>query len=360
MYSSFAQNPQSVSLNIGNNAPGLRVNEWLKGNPIQAFEKGKIYVLEFWATWCKPCIAAMPHVSALARQYRNKIEVLGIDVYEKNTPLEKIKSFMNNMGDLMDYSVAADKNKFMETYWVKASGNEGIPKTIIVNEDGKVAWIGHPKELEQVVPKILDYTWDIKQASTKWNFDKYLANLDDSLNYELMIYRGDDFKQDYIGKPDAALLAINEIIRKEPGLKYAPFIGYNTFSSLIKTNTQKAYEYGKVTMVTPTYEAPAFEAIIGAIDSYSDKLNLPAEIYELGAEAYQMRIDQTPYQEIVNMPQYYHLMAWWYWLAKNKPKAIAAEQTAVSTLKSREFYSQSALNLYMAQLDLYKVCAVDE
>lgn len=348
MYSCLAQKSQSVSLNIGNDAPDLKVSQWLKGKPISKFEKGKVYVLEFWATWCKPCIAAMPHVSALARQYRNKIEVLGIDVYEKNTPLEKIKSFFNNMGDLMDYSVAADKNKFMETYWVKACGNEGIPKTIIVNEDGKVAWIGHPKELEQVVPKIMDYTRDIKQASAKWNFDKYLANLDDSLNYELMIYRGDDFKQDYIGKPDAALLAINEIIRKEPGLKYAPFIAYNTFSSLIKTNTQKAYEYGKVTMVTPTYEAPAFEAIIGAIDSYSDKLNLPAEIYELGAEAYQMRIDQTPYPEIVNMPQYYHLMAWWCWLAKNKPKAIAAEQTAVSTLKSREIYSHSTLNVYIA------------
>lgn len=147
---------------------------------------------------------------------------------------------------------------------------------------------------------------------------------------------------------------------KEPRLKYAPFIAFNTFSSLLKTNTQKAYEYGKVAMVTPTYEAPAFEAIIGAIESYSDKLNLPEEIYELGADAYRMKIDQTPYPEIVNMPRYYHLMAWWCWLAKNKPKAIVAEQTAVSTLKSREFYSQSELNVYIAQLDLYKVCSVDE
>jgi hypothetical protein len=44
-------------------------------------------------------------------------------------------------------------------------------------------------------------------------------------------------------------------------------------------------------MVTPTYEEPPYDLIIIAIGMYSDKISLPAEIYRLGAEAYQMEID---------------------------------------------------------------------
>ncbi len=78
-----AQNGNSPSLNIGDPAPSLQVREWIKGRPIQRFEKGHIYVVELWATWCGPCIAAMPHLSALAREYKDKVTILGINILEK-------------------------------------------------------------------------------------------------------------------------------------------------------------------------------------------------------------------------------------------------------------------------------------
>lgn len=350
-----AQNAALPSLIIGDAAPPLRIREWIKGTPVQQFEKGRVYVLEFWATWCAPCIAAMPHLSALAREYKDRVTVIGIDIYEKKTtPIDKIKAFVDSMGDRMDYHVAVEESYFMESGWFDASGESGIPKTFVVNAQGRLAWIGHPKDLNNVLPKIVNNTWDIKDALTKRNSDKRLAERDDSLNYELMRYAGNPDKPGDPGKPDSALLFIAEIIRKEPGLKYAPFMAFNTFSSLLKTNQHKAYEYGKEVLVTRTYQEPAYSAIIDAIGEYSDKLNLSPEIYQLGAQAYQMRINQTPYPELVNIPRLYHKIAEWYWRANDKTKAIDAEQKAIEALKIKKHNTGNDMVVYEAQLEKYK------
>ena len=154
-----AQDDQSPSLNIGDPAPPLRVREWLKGTPVQQFEKGNVYVLEFWATWCGPCNAAMPHLSALAAEYKDRVTISGIDVYEsKNTFMEKVKAFVDSMGSRMEYHVAAEDSNFMEVDWFDASGTRGIPMSFVVNGDGRLAWIGHPKDLDEVLPKIVNNT----------------------------------------------------------------------------------------------------------------------------------------------------------------------------------------------------------
>ncbi|WP_437918099.1 TlpA family protein disulfide reductase [Sphingobacterium sp. LRF_L2] len=53
---------------VGDPAPPIRYSKWLKGTPVENYEKGHIYVIECWATWCGPCIAAMPHLSELAKK----------------------------------------------------------------------------------------------------------------------------------------------------------------------------------------------------------------------------------------------------------------------------------------------------
>jgi len=92
----------STSCNIGSPAPPLRVKEWIKGQPVTRFEQGKVYVVEFWATWCGPCMRAMPHLSELARKYRGKITFLAIDIWEPhaNFPktLQQVKTFVGVQG----------------------------------------------------------------------------------------------------------------------------------------------------------------------------------------------------------------------------------------------------------------------
>lgn len=355
-----AQYEQLASVNVSDPAPPLRVSEWIKGAPVQQFEKGKVYVLEFWATWCRPCLAAMPHLSALAQEYKDKVTVIAIDIYEsKVKPVKsnkKIKAFVDSMGTRMDFNVAIGDNNFTVADWIIGTGGEqdGIPRTFVIDANGKLAWIGHPSRLDKVLPEIVKGTWDAKQELAKRNQNIQLARLDDSLHYELIRFTRNNFNARDTDKPDSALLAIEEWVKKEPNLKYARQITSYTFWALLQTDLDKAYEYGKMAIKIPSYDGePPYDIIIYMIDQYSDKLKLPAEIYELGAEAYQVEIEHIVYPKLANMPKIYNKMAEMYWLAKNKVKAIEAQQKAIEILKGRKDLSKKDLAAFELRLQQY-------
>ncbi len=325
VFISEAQKDQPITLNIGDNAPPLKVKKWMKGAPILNFEKGKVYVLEFWATWCMPCLRAMPHLSVLSDKYKDNVIFIAMDVYErKTTSLEKVSAFVDSMGQQMNFHVAAQDSNFMETKWLYAAGELSIPTTYVINQDGKLAWFGHPAHLDEVLPSIANRTWDVTQANANHIEEKRLKKLDKEANEQLNTYEG------MPGKPDSALIFISELTRKEPKLKYAPLVSYHTFSALLKTDADKAYEYGKAAFANSTYDDPLYGRFIDVIKSDIGIWHLPDKIYELGAEAYQALIDQYPYD--VDIPSYLK-MAEWYWKANNKPKAIAAGEKAVEAMK---------------------------
>jgi len=353
----LAQDDSTFSLNIGDPAPPLQVRAWLKGSPVKSFEKGKIYVVELWATWCKPCVASIPHLNSLVAEYKDKVIAIGIDIYEKkSTSLNKIKAFVDSMGNKMGYRVASGDSSYMVTKWINASGEgeTGIPNAFVVDEEGRLAWIGYPKKLNEVLPDIVNNHWSINEALAKRNLNKRLAALDDSARYELMSYINNPEKPGDPGKPDSAIWVIDQIVTKEPDLKYAPFIAYHTFSALIKADPGKAFEYGKIAIVTPTYDNPPYGLIINKILECSDKSRLPTEIYLLGARADQEWIDHLPYPEIVNLSKYYDQMAKFYWLAKDKSKAINSEDKAIEELKGEKGFTKAKLAQFKSRLQQYK------
>ena len=101
------------------------------------------------------------------------MQFVGIDVWEDDK--DAVKSFLDEMGDKMDYNVAVidsvseggDPNAgVMAKKWLKAADENGIPTAFVVH-DGKIAWIGHPMELEKPLQKDLDGKWDIAESAKK-------------------------------------------------------------------------------------------------------------------------------------------------------------------------------------------------
>ncbi len=162
---------QPSLLRAGDSAPPLSVESFLAGEPIAEFARGQIYVVEFWATWCGPCIGAMPHLSDLQTKYRDDgVTVLGVDVWEDRGPAPRseadVRSFVERRRELMAYRVAYDgKSGQMAKTWLDAAGQRSIPATFVVDKTGKLAWIGHPDYVALAVQRVVRGTWDPTQGA---------------------------------------------------------------------------------------------------------------------------------------------------------------------------------------------------
>jgi thiol-disulfide isomerase/thioredoxin len=155
-------------LSIGDPAPKLQFDEWIKGDKIDGIEKGKVHVIEFWATWCGPCITAMPHLSELQKKHPEAI-VVSVAASERGadeaSKIEKVRKFVEGKGDTMSYRVvyAGDREK-MSKPWMQAAGQSGIPCSFIVDKDSKIAWIGHPMSMDAPLEGVIAGTWDAAAA----------------------------------------------------------------------------------------------------------------------------------------------------------------------------------------------------
>src|SRR6516225_6973214 len=137
---------RAEGLGVGDKAPALEVKEFVKGDAVDKFDKGKVYVVEFWATWCGPCRATIPHLTELQKQHKD-VTFIGVSVWENDQA--KVQPFVKEMGDKMDYRVALDSvpagkprgDGAMAQGWMTAAGQDGIPTAFIINGEGRVAWI---------------------------------------------------------------------------------------------------------------------------------------------------------------------------------------------------------------------------
>jgi len=149
-------------LGPGSAAPNIEFKTWVQGKPIKSFSKKGTYVVEFWATWCGPCIQSIPHINELSKKHK-QVKFLGVSIWEENTKNE-VQDFVKKMADKMTYNVAfGGMREGMAKTWMEAAGQNGIPAAFIVR-DRKIMWVGHPMEMDKPLEAVLNGTHDVEKA----------------------------------------------------------------------------------------------------------------------------------------------------------------------------------------------------
>lgn len=159
---------------VGSKAPALTIDKWIKGQPVASFEKGKVYMVEFWATWCPPCIRSMPHISELQKKYGPQgLTVIGVSAKDRNgNTLEKAEKMVADKGDTMGYTVAWDKDRETMKAWFDAAGQEGIPCSFLVDQNGTIAYIGLPSDIDKTLESVMANKHDIKALAADYKKQK--------------------------------------------------------------------------------------------------------------------------------------------------------------------------------------------
>lgn len=232
---------KAESLTIGSPAPALQASRWLKGTPVPSLEKGKVYVVEFWATWCGPCRQTIPHLSEMARKFEGKATFVGMSVWERGDSPEKIEAnvdaFVKDMGDKMAYNVARDTaDNHMAKAWMQAARQDGIPAAFIINGEGRIAWIGHPMSgLETTLANVLAGKHDLAAAKAEAEKEATKAARRTSLINEF----GKGLNEANKAKDYAKLLELtNQVLAKYP--EQADLVYRFRFVALLHLDEAKA------------------------------------------------------------------------------------------------------------------------
>jgi thiol-disulfide isomerase/thioredoxin len=146
---------------LGDAAAELTGLKWIKGDPVM-FQPGRVYVVEFWATWCPPCLEGIPHLTKLQAEYKDKVTIIGVSVDRKaeKDNLQIVKDFVTKKGEAMEYTVAFEVKGKVKNAYSRAFSQSGIPHAFIVDQQGKIVWVGHPTTMDGVLKKIVDGTFD--------------------------------------------------------------------------------------------------------------------------------------------------------------------------------------------------------
>ncbi len=189
-----------LAAQLGDPAAPLEIAEWIKGEPVDlAGAKGKkIVVVEFWATWCGPCRTSIPHLTEMQKKFANR-GVVFVGVSDE-TPA-KVKPFVDQMGEKMDYTVAIDRDNKTSEGYMKAFGVNGIPHAFIVDKEGRIAWQGHPMAgLDKALDRMAANTFDLGAEKKRDGAQRKLQEY-----FELASTEGNDEQLDKLAVQITAL-----------------------------------------------------------------------------------------------------------------------------------------------------------
>lgn len=297
------------TLKVGDAAPKLYAGKWLNGDAVEKFEPGKVYVIEFWASWCGPCLAAMPHLSEMNTKMKDQgVVVIGMNVAERNP--KDGEAFATGPGkELMNYPTALDQFGRSSQAWMEAAQQPGLPTTFVVDKKGRVAWIGHPMGgLGRVVKLLVEDKFDARAEAQR------VAKVEAIQEKMSQAFDGEQW--------DTLLKLMDEMVALEP--EFAAQAAQTRFAVLLaaKKDADKAYE-----SVKKDYDAlkDSVEALHGVAWVILEAPDVPKRDLDIALQCITRAQELTEGKD----PQVLHLLASLHHHKGDLDKAIAAQQEAI-------------------------------
>jgi thiol-disulfide isomerase/thioredoxin len=127
--------PDQQAIESASNVPITKLN----GGAFKLSDfRGKVLVVDFWATFCPPCVRQVPRLAELSKKYRDRgLEVIGL-TSDPETDRQKVEGFLKKAG--ADYTVGYD-NQWLSSAFLKGTEDETgppIPQIFVISRDGRV------------------------------------------------------------------------------------------------------------------------------------------------------------------------------------------------------------------------------
>jgi len=184
----------------------IKVSEFIQKSTIASPDNNKLFFVDFWATWCVPCITAKEHLKVLQSQFPNEFYVVSLS---SENPL-KVEKFLKNHPN--DLTVAIDYNKeTFDKYNVKI-----LPAGVLFNANGKVLWEGGAPDLKkEMVSRFL------RQQTARTSLSSFfdVVSIEDETSNEYIPTEAMEFKPIVSGFEELSVVDNDNYLKVSGSLK---------------------------------------------------------------------------------------------------------------------------------------------
>ncbi len=133
---------------VGAKAPEIHITNWIKNAPPSKYLKGKFIIVDFWATWCAPCLESVPHMNNLANKNKAKANLVFLAMTDENEG--KVNGLLKKVQ--FNAAVVTDiTRQTFDDYKIKY-----IPLCVMIDDKNMVQWVGNPADLtNQIIDAVM-------------------------------------------------------------------------------------------------------------------------------------------------------------------------------------------------------------
>ncbi|MGY4384892.1 thiol-disulfide isomerase/thioredoxin [Pedobacter sp. UYP24] len=206
-----------AQIKVGEIAPELSIKDWIKNVPDSKDLKGKFIVIDFWATWCAPCLETLPHMNTLVEQNKSRKDLVFLALTDEKK--DKVNSLLKRVS--FSAAVVTDPTrKIFDEYKI-----DQIPTCVIIDDKSKIKWVGHPSKLNnQIIQNILNGQSPESLPIDENPSPQRMSKVADSLSKRYGTYFMDDEIKEYF---NLGPLSAEKAIMKMWGGRKIIVVGYS-------------------------------------------------------------------------------------------------------------------------------------